>query len=272
MFRVQKKKSGLTAAIEVCEVIYHCTARSARGNYSNAFFGLVMNVLMTALFIVAFYATMWMMGMTSAAIRGDFVLFLMSGVMSYMTYNKTMKAVYSSEGPTSPMMQHAPMTTFVAITSTALATLYNQILAIFVILFIYHVVFKPVEINAPAFAFSMLLVAWLFGVATGLVLLAIRPWAPKFAPVLMMVISRINIFASGKMMVGNMLSFTLLKMFSWNPLFHIIDQMRGAIFVNYYPRNSTVGYVLVVTGAMIVIGMMGEFFTRKHASSSWYAR
>jgi ABC-type polysaccharide/polyol phosphate export permease len=105
-----------------------------------------------------------------------------------------------------------------------------------------------------------------------MVLLAIKPWAPKLAPMLMMVLTRANIFASGKMMVGNMLSFSLLAMFDWNPLFHIIDQMRGAVFLNYIPRNSSVSYPLWVTLALITLGLMGEFYTRQHVSRSWSAR
>ena len=271
MFRVQKRKSGLIAAVELGELIFHCTARAARGGYSNALFGLAMNCLTTAVFVVALYLTMWLMGMTTSAIRGDFIMFLMSGIMSYLTYNKTMKAVYSSEGPASPMMLHAPMTTFVAICSAALSALYNQILAIGVILFIYHVVFRPVVVADPAFAFAMVLAAWFFGIGTGMLLLAAKPWFPKFAPLMMMIISRINIFASGKMLVGNALSFKLLRLFSWNPLFHFIDQMRGAIFINYTPRNSSLSYALWVSVALVALGLMGEFFTRKHASRSWTA-
>jgi ABC-type polysaccharide/polyol phosphate export permease len=273
MFRVTpRKKTPLSAALEIADVTYHATVRAARGSHSNALFGLVINVATTALFIVILYVTMTLMGFVSNAFRGDFVVFLMSGVMSYMTYNKTMKAVYGAEGPTSAMMLHAPMNTAVAIMSAALSALYLQILSAVVILFVYHVAFVPVTINDPVHALSLILGCWLFGIGTGMVLLAIKPWAPKLAPMLMMIVSRINIFASGKMLVGNALSFTLLKFFDWNPLFHLIDQLRGAIFINYVPRNSSLSYALWVSVVLIALGLMGEFFTRKHTSRSWFAR
>ncbi len=272
MFRVDSKKTGGSAALAIAELIYHSTVRAARGGHSNAMFGLVMNVVQSAVFIVALYITMTLLGMRSSLLRGDFVVFLISGIMSYMTYNKTMKSVFGAEGPSSPMMQHAPMTTAVAIASAALSSLYLQVLSTGVILFVYHVAFVPVEIKDPVFAFAMILAAWLFGIGTGMVLLAIKPWAPKFAPLMIMIVSRVNVFASGKIMVGNALGFTLLKFFDWNPLFHIIDQMRGAIFINYVPRNSSLSYAIWVSVALIALGLMGEFFTRKHASSSWSAR
>lgn len=272
MFRLETRKTRLSAALSIAELIYHSTVRTARGNHSNALFGLIMNIVQSALFILALYITMTLLGMRSNAMRGDFVMFLMSGVMSYMTYNRTMKAVFRAEGSTSPMMLHAPMTTAVSIASAALSALYLQILSTVMILFIYHVVFKPIEVNDPPFAFAMMLVAWLFGIGTGMVLLAIRPWAPKLAPILQLIVTRVNVFASGKMMVGNALSFSLLKFFDWNPLFHVIDQMRGALFINYVPRNSSTSYAIWVSVALIAVGLMGEFFTRKHSSQSWSAR
>lgn len=268
----QQKRSRLSAAYEIAVLIYHSAAREARGTQANAFFGLVLNILMSMVFVVAIYITMTLLGARTSAFRGDFVVFLMAGVMSYMTYNKTMSAVYGAAGPTSAMMLHAPMTTAVAIASSAISALYQQILTSIVMLGGYHVAFKPVEINDPSYAFFMMLAAWAFGIGSGMVLLAIKPWLPKIAPLLMMIVKRVNVFASGKMMVGNMMSFTLLKFFDWNPLFHTIDQMRGAIFINYVPRNSSTEYALTITFALIAIGLMGEFFSRQHASASWGKR
>lgn len=273
MFTIERKpRNRLAAAFEICEVTYVATVRAARGNSSNAIFGLLMNVFFIASFIIALYVTMSIMGMRSNMLHGDFVLFLMSGVLSYMTYSKTMRAVYGAEGPSSPMMNHAPMNSVVAVASSALSALYIQVFSCLLILFVYHIAFKPVEIAEPAFAMFMVLAAWIFGISSGLVLMSIRLWAPKLAPILLMVISRANIFASGKMFLGNTLTFAMLKMFDWNPLFHIVDQMRGAVFINYSPRNSEVAYIFEVSFALMVIGMMLDFFARKHHSQSSNAR
>jgi ABC-type polysaccharide/polyol phosphate export permease len=78
--------------------------------------------------------------------------------------------------------------------------------------------------------------------------------------------------ASGKMFVANTLPAYMLAMFDWNPLFHCIDQMRGFVFVNYLPRNSSIEYPLYVTIVLMMIGMLGEFYTRQQASLSWDAR
>ncbi len=78
--------------------------------------------------------------------------------------------------------------------------------------------------------------------------------------------------ASGKMFVANALPSFMISMFDWNPLFHLIDQARGFAFINYYPRNSNWEYPIYVTIALIMLGLISEFYTRRHASASWEAR
>ena len=78
-------------------------------------------------------------------------------------------------------------------------------------------------------------------------------------------------FASGKMFVANTLPAHMVAMFDWNPLFHIIDQGRGYIFVNYNPLKSSLMYPFWVSVVILAIGIMGVFYTSRHASLSWDA-
>jgi ABC-type polysaccharide/polyol phosphate export permease len=119
---------------------------------------------------------------------------------------------------------------------------------------------------------AMILIAWFTGAAIGLVLLALKPWFPTFVQLFSTIYQRANMIASGKMFVANTLPTYMLVMFDWNPLFHAIDQSRGYAFVNYFPRNSSWEYPLYLGIVLTMIGLMGEYFTRKHASASWYAR
>jgi len=273
MFAPERQRTTiLGSAFALCELIYHNTVRSLRKTHANAFVGLLISMLQSVIMVVAFVAMFVVLGLQGTAIRGDFLLYIMSGIFLFMTHIKAMGAVVGSEGPASPMMQHLPMTTAVAIASAALGALYNQVLGMLVILYIYHVAFNPIEIFDPVGAFLMFLLAWISGVGVGLVFLAIKPWAPSVATIGSQIYSRANMIASGKMFVANMLPPNLLMMFDWNPLFHAIDQARGFIFVNYFPNNSSILYPVYVTLALIMIGLMGEFYTRRHASLSWGAR
>ncbi|MEM9637561.1 MAG: ABC transporter permease [Pseudomonadota bacterium] len=273
MFQATKRKDGgLTSALTILELVYHSIVRSVRKTHNNAFAAIFINVLQMLIFVLAFYFMFSLLGLRGSAIRGDFLLYIMSGIFLYITHTKSMSAVLGSEGPASPMMQHAPMNTIVAIASSALGALYIQVLSLGIILFGYHVAFAPVVIEEPAAAFGMLLVAWFTGVALGLVLLALKPWFPQVVNIFSTIYQRANMIASGKMFVANSLPSFMLAMFDWNPLFHAIDQARGFVFINYNPRYTDWHYAMWVGAVLVMIGLMGEFYTRRHASLSWSAR
>jgi ABC-type polysaccharide/polyol phosphate export permease len=273
MFKsVRKPQTGIGTALMMAELIYHSVVRSIRKTHNNALIAIFTNVLQAIIFVMAFYLMFSILGMRGVAIRGDFLIYIMTGIFLYMTHTKTLSAVMGSEGPASPMMQHAPMNTIIAIASAALGALYIQVLSMVLILFVYHVAFTPVVIDQPIPAFGMMLLAWFTGLALGLVLLAMKPWAPGFVSVFATIYQRANMIASGKMFVANTLPGFMLAMFDWNPLFHFIDQSRGFAFINYNPHYSSWEYGFWVGVVLLMLGLMGEFYTRRHASLSWSAR
>jgi len=272
MFQHVKPKSTLHSAITIAELIYHATVREVRKGHGNAFVALALNILQAMIFIATFYIMFSLLGLRSAALRGDFLLYIMSGIFLFLTHIKTLGAVAGAEGPSSQMMKHAPMNTVISISAAAIGALYVQLLTLFIILFVYHVAVTPYEIDRAGEAFGMVLLSWFVGVALGLIMLSVKPWFPTFTAQFVTIYQRANMIASGKMFVANALPNKMIALFSWNPLFHTIDQSRGFVFVNYVPRNSSVDYPLTVGIVLIVIGLMGEFYTRRHASVSWGAR
>lgn len=271
MFEPTRPKNNLMGGMHLLSLIYHATIRNVRQNHGNAIIGLIMSIMQTVVFVVAFYFMFSVLGLRGSAIRGDFLLFLMSGIFLFLTHNKALGSVVSSEGPASAMMKHAPMNTIVAITSSALATLYLQLLAMGVVLLIYHVAFTPITIFKPIPAMGMVLLAWFSGAAIGTLLLALKPWFPGFVGIVSTIYQRANMIASGKMFVANAMPGFMIAWFDWNPLFHTIDQARGFVFLNYNPHYSNTTYPLILSVALLMIGLMGESYTRKHASISWNA-
>lgn len=272
MFHNVQPKSTLQSVIATSDLIYHATVRDVRKGHGNAFLALLSSMMVTVLFVMAFYVMFIMLGLRSAALRGDFLLYIMSGIFLFLTHIKALGAVAGAEGPTSPMMLHAPMNTIVALCAAALSTLYIQTLTLIVTLFIYHVAINPIQIDQPIAAFSMFLLSWFTGISLGLVLLSIKPWFPGFVGMFTTVYQRASMIASGKMFVANTLPGFMISMFDWHPLFHTIDQCRGYVFINYFPRNTNYEYPLYLALGLIMIGMMGEFYTRQYASISWSAR
>jgi ABC-type polysaccharide/polyol phosphate export permease len=273
MFRPQLRRSNkLTTGFEMLEVIFHVSIRNLRKSNSNAVLGLIMSIVQALLMVMIMMVMMNLFGMRKNAVRGDFLLYVMSGVFMFMTHVKALGAVSGADGPTSAMMMHAPMNTIISISAAAIASLYQQVLAAGVILLFYHTLFKPVVIDDPIGMMGMFLLSWFSGVGIGMIFMAAKPWQPETMGILTTIYQRANMIASGKMLMANATPANIRAMFDWNPLFHTIDQGRGFIFLNYGPRYTSIEYPIYVALTCMMIGLMAEFFTRQHASASWGKR
>ena len=273
MFRHKPhERSWLGLGFETLELIYHVAVRKLRKTHNNAVLGLVMSIVQSLLMLLIMYFMMSLFGMRRIAVRGDFMLYVMSGVFMFMTHIKAIGAVSSADGPTSQMMMHAPMNPIISIMGSALGSLYQQTLSAAVILFVYHAIWNPITIDQPVGMVGMLLVAWFCGIGIGMIFMAATPWQPETVSIIRTVYQRANIVASGKMLLANNTRPDLRALFDWNPLFHVIDQARGFIFLNYTPRYTSIEYAIGFGMACLMIGLMAEFFTRQYASASWSAR
>jgi ABC-type polysaccharide/polyol phosphate export permease len=273
MFRHKPfERTWLGLGFETLELIYHVAVRNLRKTHHNAILGLVMSIVQALLMLLIMYFMMSLFGMRRIAVRGDFMLYVMSGVFMFMTHIKAIGAVSSSDGPTSPMMMHAPMNPIISIMGSALGSLYQQTLAASIILFCYHAMVTPITIDEPVGMMGMYLLSWFSGVGIGMVFLSAKPWQPELIGIMVAIYQRINMIASGKMVLANNLGPNRRDWFDWNPLFHTIDQARGFIFLNYTPRYTSYDYAIGYALVCVMIGLMAEFFTRQHASASWNKR
>lgn len=260
----------LQAAGRTLGLIYHQTVYDLRHDDRNAILGLMMTILQSLLFIAGFLLIFLVIGVRNSPLRGDFLLYIMSGIFMFMTHVRAVASVAASTGH-GGILKHEPLNPAVLSIAAALATLYRQTISMLAILCFYHVALKPIAIENPVGAATMFLMAWFSGCAIGLILKGMKPWLPKFSSLTSTLYQRVNMFASGKMFVANVLPGLILPWFLWNPLFHIIDQQRGYLFINYTPMKTSPIYPLWFSLAALMIGLLINFTTRKYQSLSWSA-
>lgn len=267
------RPSYVTAFVELLDVTFHSVVKDIRKQHRHAVVGLAINVAQSLIMILMFYLMFVLVGVRTSPIRGDFVLYIMSGIFMFMTHIKTIQAVATAAKPTDSMLLHAPLSTYSLILSKAISTLYLQLLSAAVILLTYHTLLSRIEIYDPVWTFFCLLLAWFSGVAIGIVFLALTPWIPNLGKILMLLYTRANMITSGKLFLAKTLPESMRNLFDWNPLFHIIDQVRGFIFANYVasPSVSSLSYAVYVSITLFLVGLLAEYTTRHSASVSWDA-
>lgn len=259
------------AAFNTLFLIYYQTIYVLRQEHSNPLIGLLLTIIQSSLMVAVFFLLYFVIGVRTSPIRGDFMVFIMTGIFVFVTHVQASSAVSGSGALTSGMTKHAPLNSAVLICGAATAVLYRQILSCIVILGLYHALVTPVVLYDWVACLGLLILAWLSGCCVGLIFLSMRPWAPKASALLTTIYSRLNMIASGKMFVANTLPNFMLPYFSWNPLFHIIDQIRGYAFINYMPHKTSLAYPIYFTITVAMIGLMAEFVTRNSVSASWSA-
>ena len=199
MFRFEAKRSSAQNAWAMLELIFHASVRGVRKSHGNAIIGLLMNLSQMAIMVAIFFLMFELMGMRRSAIRGDFLLYVMSGIFMFMTHTKAMGAVTGADGPTSAMMKHSPMNPVVSIAAA--------------VLFLYHALWEPITIHDWHGTLGMFLLSWISGVAIGMVFKAATPWQPELFGIASTIYQRGNMIASGKMFVANAMPTHVLAYF-----------------------------------------------------------
>lgn len=273
MIETRRNRNLLEALFSFCAIVYHSTVRHVRkSSGSNAILGLLNEIGASLMMVGMFWALYTFIGLKGLAIRGDFLIFLMTGIFLFLTHNKAISAVMGAANSASPIMKHAPMTAMVSILASAFAALYLQVLAFVTILTMVHILRGGIEFYNPTGIIAPFLMSWASGCAIGLLFMGFKPLAPKLIGLMATIYKRANMITSGKMLPANMMTAGMVQWFDWNPLFHTIDQARGHAFVNYLPRNSNMEYPIYFTLAAILIGLLLERWMSKHMSESWGKR
>lgn len=253
--------------LEFIELIYHSVVREVRTQSGNATFGILKEVGQIATFMAMFYILFAFMG-RSAAIRGDFMMFLITGILLLLTHTKAISSVRSANNATSPMMQHAPMTVVLSILTNAFAGLYLQAVAIFLVVTTLWIFGMDTSIQNPPGLILPVFFSWASGIGVGMIFMMLAPIAPGFVKIFTQAYMRAQMFTSGKFLPAAYMPSSMIGYFDWNPLFHTIDQARLATFINYNKEVSSLEYAVIFTFITITIGLMGELWARKNLSAS----
>jgi hypothetical protein len=97
MFETRRATSTWVLLFNLLEVTYHTSVRKVRMGHRNALVAIAMSVFQSILFLGAFYLMFSILGAQQMAIRGDFILYLLSGIFLYLVHIQALQKVMASE-------------------------------------------------------------------------------------------------------------------------------------------------------------------------------
>jgi len=267
MAPITQTRSIVWAALEFIALIFHCVVREVRMQSGSATLGILKEVTTIGLFMLFFYMLSVFMG-RGAAIRGDLMMFLLTGVALFLIHIKAIASTQSASNATSAEMQHAPMTVILSILAKAFGGLYLQVVAVSIVVAVLWIFGTDFSIQSPKKLVLPVFFTWASGISVGLVIMMLMPVIPGIMKPFSQLYRRAQMITSGKFLPAAYMPGALIGYFDWNPLFHTIDQARLATFVNYNREVSSMSYPIWFTVVALLIGLMGEFWSRKNLSKS----
>ncbi len=253
------------SSLAFMDTMYVSIVREFRSETGGSMLGFV-SALIRPLFLFAIFWVLYEFIGRSALIRGDFLLFMMTGIFLFLAHIQAVQTLKGVGHASSGMIFYAKTSTLLNILTSALNQLYILILSVIVIMGCAYLLRGHLEVYEPGRMILPFFLAFASGLAVGLLFLALTPLAPGIIPMLFQFYRRAQMFTSGKMFLANLLPADLLPFFTWNPLFHSIDQARGHAFINYTPRNTSIEYAIYFTLAAFAIGFVIEFAMRARES------
>lgn len=260
------RQSFLVETQAFFSLLHAMTVRDLRIQHKSAALGILLAIATPLATCLLFYAMMELLGQRTAPVRGDDLTFLLSGFLLFFLHINVTNSVAGAIMPS--MLPHQRASTFLFICVKACSSGYNGILAIVVILALNYLLRGVWEMQDPLTAILVVIIVWLYATGLGMVFLALQRYF-TWAKVVKLTYTRIMFFTSGKFFLGNNAPFR--EFYDWNPLFHLIDQTRDAVFVNYTAHTTSLSYALIFVFAALVLGFLGESYVRRHYSASHMA-
>ena len=259
------RQGFLTETFAFGALVYSMVVRDLRTEHRNAALGILISVAQPVLMGLMFYGFMVLMGGGAGQVRGDALTFVITGFIIFFAHIRTVSAV--SGCLRQDMMNHSRLTPFLMICVKAIGSLYKNVFALLIMLVANYLLRDVYEMHDPLLFISAIFWCWLGGVAVGSVFLALNRYF-SWGSVLNATYIRVMFFTSGKFFVANSVGGSLRPFFDWNPLFHLLDQGRGATFLNYTARTTSMDYAITVILGIMVVAFLAEHYVRRHFNAS----
>lgn len=261
------RQSFPVAVAAFCGLVYALTVRELRTEHKNAALGILISVSQPLLAGVVYFVFMELLGSAAAPIRGDDLTFTLIGFFLFFFHIRTVAMVGGAIKR--DMMNHQRATPFLFVCVKAMASLYKHLLALVILLGLNYLLRDVYEMQDPLLFAQVLLLCWLGGVAVGMICMALLRYL-SWGALIQATYVRVMFFTSGKFFVANALPASWRGFMDWNPLFHLLDQGRSAVFLNYTARTTDMTYPAMVFAGLLVVGYLVEHFVRRNYSASQF--
>ncbi|MFA7430317.1 MAG: ABC transporter permease [Rhodospirillaceae bacterium] len=235
--------------------------REMRTRFSRDKLGYLWAFIEPLILVALFYGIFMAMG-RMAPFGTTMLTFLVSGLVPWYMFQNTMIRVQTAARQNAPLLyfpQVKPIDLFAARAILEFGTL---TIVCFILMAAAYSLEPFGEIKSPIGVLFALCLAWLMGSGMGLCVAAAMTWFNWVEKVVSYAL-RLWFFTSGIFFMANELPSEVRDVLQFNPMFHVIDAMRAALFYDYQAEGSAMTVTLVVAVVSLFLGLLGESLARQ---------
>lgn len=263
------RQSFPVAAAAFASLVFALVVRDLRTEHRNASIGILISIGQPLVLGLIFYFLIDLFSIRGSLVRGDDLTFVMSGFVLFFLHLRTAGAVAGALKK--DMMKHARATPFLLVAVKAVSAAYNNLLALIILMLANYLLRGVFELHDPLKFIAVLFWCWLGGVAVGMIFMALKHYF-TWGKLAENSYARIMFLTSGKFFVANTIAPSLRAVLEWNPLFHLLDQGRDAIFLNYTAKTTSFVYPIAVILFLLALGFLAEHHVRRNYNASHFPR
>jgi capsular polysaccharide transport system permease protein len=187
----------------------------------------------------------------------DTVIWLLSGLMGYFLFSRTVAQVSGALGANRPLFSYRQVKPLDA--AFARAVLEASLMTVITVVVFTGAVllghdFKP---DAPLTVLLAFACAWLIGLGWGLIVSVSKELLPELGTLIDLLIQRPLYLVSGVIMPMTALPSSIRELLMLNPLAHVFEIVRAGVASHYHAApESDLTYAFVSALVLIFIGML----------------
>lgn len=189
-------------------------------------------------------------------------VFLLAGIIPFRIFfhiHRTVSGALQSNRALFYFQNITPLVTYIA---TAVIEFLTYTTAFYILFFGFHYFHREVKVDSHLFVLICFFCLALFGMSLGMITAVLAQHFP-FIEAMTTALKRGLFFVSGVFFYANEIPKPIRDILLVNPIFHLLEFIRGALFVSYTPHYADATYVAAWLLGMVLIALISDRVGRR---------
>lgn len=236
-------------------VIKALILREIKTRFGEHKLGYLWALLEPVIFVSIFVAIYELMGKTSIAnIPAE--QFMLTGFVPFFLFRKTMQQSIGAISSNRALLTFPQVTTFDLIMARALLEAATMTVVFLLLIMAYQAVGLEIAVEDPLSVVMALFLLGITGLGLGMAFATLAPLYPSTKQIVNAVMGRPLFFTSGLFFTVEALPPSAREVLLYNPILHMIEMLRSAVFVEFESRYADPGYATGFAACVLGFGLL----------------